>query len=142
MGLPVDQQELNRVLGELKIYGDAPGSSFFLIRDAQRKAKERDFSGALKLLDRAVERTPTLLPPYFIRADIRLRAGDIPGADKDLNEIHNLLTAAGGFSEGDEAQAAFLPINVEERLARQLARSIAFSPESADRRLRDWAKTV
>ena len=29
MGLPVDQQEINRVLAELKIYGDAPGSSFF-----------------------------------------------------------------------------------------------------------------
>ena len=113
-----------------------------------------------------MERTPTLLAPYFIRADVRLRAGDIPGAERDWIEINNLLTAAGGFSEGDEAQAqdleiriliekkqfkdayerlkraAFLPASVEDRLARQLARSIAFSPESADRRLRDWAKTL
>jgi hypothetical protein len=39
-GLSVDVREVNRVLGELRIYGDAPGSSFYLIRDAQRRARD------------------------------------------------------------------------------------------------------
>jgi tetratricopeptide (TPR) repeat protein len=164
MGLKIDQQELNEILHELSIYGDAPGSSFFLIRDAQRKARSRDYVGALKLLDRAIDRTPTLLSPYFIRADVHLRANDVPGAQRDLNKINQLLADAGGFSEGDEAlaqdlevrimiegkqfrsardrikRAAFLPAHVSARLTQQLAKAIAFAPQNADQELREWAR--
>jgi len=163
-GLQVDQSELNRVLRDLAIYGDAPGSSFFLIRDAQQKAKNRDYRGAMISLNRAVERTPALLAPYFIRAEVLLRMNDIVGAEHDLQEINRLLTEAGGFSEGDEAQAqeleililiekrqfraaverieraAFLPSRVGQRLREQVARSIGFDPEAADSTMRKWAK--
>jgi predicted Zn-dependent protease len=163
-GLQVDQSELRQVLRDLEIYGDAPGSSFYLIRDAQQKARIRDYAGAMRSLDRAVERTPALLAPYFLRAEVFLRLGDVVGAERDLREINRLLTEAGGFSEGDEARAqeleiqiliekrqfkaakermeraAFLPSRVALRLREQLAKSIGFDPEAADAAMRKWAK--
>jgi hypothetical protein len=163
-GLQVDQSELTGVLKDLEVYGDAPGSSFFLIRDAQQKARNRDYAGAMRSLDRAVERTPALLAPYFIRADVFLQMNDIVGAERDLQEINRLLTEAGGFSEGDEGRAqeleililiekrqfrlarerieraAFLPARVSRRLREQLARSIGFDPQAADSATREWAK--
>lgn len=164
-GLPVDREELARVLDQLKIYGDAPGSSFFLIREAQQKLRDRKSEDALQLIERAVDRTPDLLAPYFIRADIHLSSGDIGGAVTDLKEIDRILTNAGGFSEGDEAaaqelkvrimlekrqfkaakneldMAAFLPRLVRKRLLQQLARAVGFEPENADPELREWAKS-
>jgi tetratricopeptide (TPR) repeat protein len=162
-GLPVDRDEIRRIQAELKIYGDAPGSSFFLVRDGQEKARDRNFPGALASLDKAIERTPTLLSPYFIRADVRLQAGDVLGAERDLEKINQLLTDAGGLSEGDEARAAeleirimidkkqfqaakdkaersvFLPRPVANRLLRQLSRVIGFEPDAASDSLRKWA---
>jgi tetratricopeptide (TPR) repeat protein len=163
--LPVDKGEFNRLVQELKTYGDAPGSSFFLIREAQQMARSgNDVLGALKLLDRAIERTPALLPPYFIAADIQLTIGDVIGAERRFRKISELLTAAGGFSEGEEAQAqelevrimlekrqfqaakdrieraAFLPTVVADRLLDSLARAIGFDPQGVDKALTDWAK--
>lgn len=164
IGLPVDQDEINRLLGELRVYGDAPGSSFYLVRDAQRRARSGDRVGALKSLANAIERTPSLLSPYFIRADVLIAMNDIPGAERDLETISKLLSEAGGFSEGEEAQvhelevrianekrqykvakqkidtSAFLTANQKARLRQQLTRSISFSPEGADLELREWAK--
>src|SRR5262249_35241968 len=64
-GLRVDHAELERLLNELRIYGDAPGSSFFLIRQAQAFARDKKVPQALRAIERAVERTPNLLTPYF-----------------------------------------------------------------------------
>lgn len=163
-GVRIDRGELDQVLKELQIYGDAPGSSFYLIRDAQQKARARDYSGALKSLERAIDRTPELPAPYFIRADVLISKGDVAGAERDLKEINRLLTDAGGLSEGDEAQAhelevrillekrqfeaardkieksAFLPRQVAQRLLGQLAKSIAFDPSGVNQRMRDWAR--
>ena len=165
MGIKVNLEELDNLLSELEIYGDAPGSSFFLIRQAQQKAKSNDLKGALKSLSSAIERTPALPAPYFIRSEIMLTLNDIAGAEKDLEKINELLTDAGGFSEGEEARAqelevrlliekrkfraakekiekaAFLPRVVAHRLRQQLARSIGFAPESADTKLQAWAKS-
>ncbi len=164
VGLQVDRRELDEVLGQLKIYGDAPGSSFYLVREAQEKLKRGDRSGAMTSINRAIERTPSLLSPYFIRADIELSINDPNGADRDLREINQLLTDAGGFSEGDEVAArdleirimmerrqfkaakdkidssTYLPRSVQKRLVTSLARSIGFEPQYADVPLRDWAK--
>jgi tetratricopeptide (TPR) repeat protein len=165
-GLPVDAKELRSILGDLAVYGDAPGSSFFLIRDAQQKAGNRDYSGAMQALNRAVERTPALSSPYFIRAEVLMRMVDISGAERDLHEINRLLTDAGGFSEGDGARAseleieilignrqfkvakekieraAFLPSRVAQRLSEQLAKSIGFEPMATDSAMREWAKEL
>ena len=163
--LSVDESELTRLLDELKTYGDAPGSSFYLVREAHRKAREGDLTGALRDLNKAVDRTPTLLAPYFQRADVFLSLGDPDGADKDLTAVNRLLTAAGGFAEGDEAKAAelevrilierkrfqnakdkatksaFLPKKVEQRLLADLARAIRAMPHLADNALQGWAQT-
>ncbi|WP_456707515.1 tetratricopeptide repeat protein [Bradyrhizobium sp. USDA 4452] len=163
LGLAVDPDELSRLMAALKTYGDAPGSSFFLVRLAQAFARERKYSDALKAIGRAIDRTSNLLPPYFIRADVLLAMNDPNGAEKDLAKIEQLLEQAGGFSEGDEAQvhdlavrimiekrqfraaknkidtSAFLPKKVRRRLLSRLARAIGFSPESADRELQRWA---
>lgn len=163
-GLPIDHAELDSVFEQLKIYGDAPGSSFYLIREAQLKARHGQRGEASRLINKAIERTPNLLSPYFIRADLRLGAGDPDGADHDLTKINQLLTDAGGFSEGEEAAAqelgirimmerrqfkaakdrlersAFLPHVVQKRLFDQLARNIAYEPNYADATLREWAK--
>jgi tetratricopeptide (TPR) repeat protein len=163
LGLPVNQAEIGRILGELRIYGDAPGSSFFLVREGQVKARDRQYPAALALLGRAIERTPSLVGPYFIRADIRLKTGDIQGAEQDFETVNRLLTEAGGFSKGDEAQATeleikllierrqydaakartersnFIPRSVERRLIQQLAQAIIFDPASASASLKKWA---
>lgn len=163
--LPVDRKELNKLLEELKIYGDAPGSSFFLIRDAQRRLREGDPRGALPIINKAVERTPGLLSPYFIRAEIYLAMNAIPEAEEDTDRIGNMLTEAGGFLENEEVQlqelqikimiekrlfkvakekierSAILPRKVEKRLLTNLARAVAFDPSYADQRLREWSRS-
>jgi tetratricopeptide (TPR) repeat protein len=164
-GLTVDPSELSRLMADLKIYGDAPGSSFFLIRDAQRRGREGDLSGALTCATRAIERTPALLAPYFIRAEIHLKRNDIPAAEQDLAKINALLEDISEFSEKDEAhlheleanilierkqfaaakkkidQSAFLPRAVSNRLLQTLARTVAFTPEYASDELKAWARS-
>lgn len=124
-----------------------------------------EYPAALGSINRAVDRTPALLAPYFIRADIHLALNDTPAAERDLKKINELLSDAGGFSEGDEARvqeldiriliekgqlklaknkvqtSAFLPRVVERRLLQQVARAVGFSPNSVDQSLRDWAKS-
>lgn len=164
-GLTIDYAELERLIQELRIYGDAPGSSFFLIRQAQALARARDYTRALAAVERAVERTPALLSPYFIRADISLTMNDVTGAEADLKTIEGLLEKRGGFSEGDEAQvqelrariliakeqfsaaktaienSAFLTKAMKRRLLPLLARAVGFAGERADRNMLAWAKS-
>jgi hypothetical protein len=164
MGLTVDQAELTRLMHELKIYGDAPGSSFFLVRTAQSLVRAKQHKVALDTINRAVERTPDLLPPYFIRADILISLNDLSGAERDLETIDQLLQKRGGFLEGDESQmqelairimiekkqfqhakdkidtSAFLPHKVHRRLSQILARAIGFAPGSASKQLASWSK--
>ena len=164
-GLHVDRDELDRVMRELKIYGDAPGSSFYLIREAQTQMRQGDRKGALATIDRAIQQTPSLPSPYFIRADLYLASGNPDGAERDLQEINRLLSAAGGYSEGDEVTATeltiriilerrqfkmakakietsrWLPKAVQQRLLKQLARAISYEPHLADNGLKDWAKS-
>lgn len=152
-------------MGELKRYGDAPGSAFYLIRTAQGLARDKKFAAALDAITRAIERTDNILPPYFIRADIRIQMKDISGAEQDRDRIDELLQRQGGFSEGDEAQLTdlkvrllierrqfkaakdmidfrnYLPHRVRNRLLRDLARTIGFAPESATREMVEWSKT-
>ncbi|MET3993721.1 tetratricopeptide (TPR) repeat protein [Bradyrhizobium sp. S3.9.2] len=164
-GLRIDQAELTKLIGELRIYGDAPGSSFFLIRQAQEYARDRKFPQALQAVSKAIDRTPTLLPPYFIRAEILLGLNDIAGVEKDLQEIERLLEQAGGFSEGDEIRlhelqakvllekrqfrqamtkidtSAFLTKAMKKRLLTVLAKTIgAVGEGAADRQMVAWAK--
>ena len=163
-GLYVDREEVDHILKELRTYGDAPGSSFYLIRDAQQRMRDRDYEDAMKSINRAVERTPALLAPYFIRAELFLRMNNISGAERDLAEIERMLADAGGLSEGDEAQAQELEIKIliekrqfrfakekiershllskrsSNRLFQQLAKAIAYMPDEVDNSLRAWAK--
>ena len=111
-GLAIDKDELEDVLHKLSIYGDAPGSSFFLMRDAQQREKGGDRVGAMKVITRAIERTPNLVNPYFVRADLFLSSGQPDKAEADLHEVNRLLSEAGGFAEGDEGRAQELEIRV------------------------------
>jgi tetratricopeptide (TPR) repeat protein len=164
-GLPVDPAELRSLMGELKRYGDAPGSAFYLIRTAQGLARDKKFPAALDTITRAIERTDNILSPYFIRADIRIQMNDISGAERDRDKVDELLQRQGGFSEGDEAQLTelkvrllierrqfkaakdtieftnYLPQRVRNRLLRDLVRSIGFAPESATREMLEWSKS-
>jgi predicted Zn-dependent protease len=165
-GLRIDHAELDRLINELRIYGDAPGSSFYLIRQAQAFARNGKMPQALKAIAKAIERTPNLLPPYFIRADILIGLNDIAGVEKDLNQIDALLEEAGGFSEGDEMRlhelqarllmekrqfrqamtkvdhSAFLTKPMKKRLLTQLAKNISrFGESVTDRDMVGWAKS-
>lgn len=165
-GLRVDGAELSRLLEELRIYGDAPGSSFFLIRQAQELVRDGKTALALRALAKAIERTPNLLSPYFIRADLYISLNDIAGVERDLQEIDDLLQKSGATSEGDEMKLAelqakvliekrqfrqaqtkidnsvFLTKQMKRRLLTQLARIINISGEgSADRQMVSWAKS-
>lgn len=162
-GLYVDHKELQRIKSDLERFGDAPGSSFYLVRKAQSELADRNHAGALVTIDLAIQRTPGLLNAHFIRADIRLALCDIPGADQDVLDIKKLMTNAGGFSEGDETRLEELEINIliEKRLLRQakakvdrspwlsqnlttrllgqIARAVGFAPSGVDADLRQWA---
>lgn len=164
-GLTVDQRELDRVLSALQRYGDAPGSSFYVVRLAQQLIKAGDSNGAIDAATRAVDRTPELLTPYFIRADAYLAARKPGEAAKDLNLIKGLLSEAGGAYEGDLVRAVELevhilldqdnpggakavidqerqlPKHVRNRLLNEIAKAVSFSPGSVDSSLRSWAKT-
>jgi tetratricopeptide (TPR) repeat protein len=164
-GLYVDRHELDRVINDLKFYGDAPGLSFFLVRDAQSRLRNGDLPGALESINRAVERTSGLLAPYFMRADIYLARADIPGAERDATKLGELLRLAGGFSEGDEARlqdlqtriaierrqfsqakdiidrTAFMPDHVRKRLYGLLKDAIDLYPNAATTELQKWAKS-
>gem|GEM_PF-2914106 len=164
-GLPIDLRELDRIMEQLSIYGDAPGSSFFLVRKAHQSLRAGQNGEALRAINTAIERTPALLGAYFLRADIYLAMPDVVGAEADVKQIEKLLTAAGGFSEGEEAQlqelearlliekrqyqaakdhiqtAAFLPHRVQTRLYDQLVRAVGFDPEAAPKNLQEWAKS-
>jgi tetratricopeptide (TPR) repeat protein len=164
-GLRIDYSELERLLDELRIYGDAPGSSFFLIRQAQAFAREKKIPQALRAVEKAIERTPNLLSPYFIRAEILLSLNDIPGVEKDLQEIDILLEKSGGAGEGDEIKlhelqakvliekrqfrqamtkidnSFFLAKPMKRRLLTQLARTISVGADGiTDRQMLAWAK--
>lgn len=163
-GQSVDQTELARLMDELKTYGDAPGSSFFLIRQAQQFLRAGNKNDALRTVSSAIDRTPNLLSAYFLRTDVYLAIPDVAGAEKDVVQINRLLASAGGFSEGEEAQlqeleariliekrqyeaakekiqnAAFLPRKMQERLLDTLARIIGFEPASASRALQEWSR--
>jgi hypothetical protein len=90
---------------------------------------------------------------------------DIPGVERDLQEVDRLLQAAGGFSEGDEIRlhelqakvlmekrqfrqamtkidnSAFLTVPMKKRLLTHLAKTINMSGEGgADRQMVNWAK--
>lgn len=165
LGLPVDIGELNRVLDGLRRYGDAPGSSFYLVRMAQQLLKAGDASGAVDASARAIERTPDLLAPYFMRAEALLADSKPREAEKDLQTIKAMLSEAGGAKEGDQVRAIDLevsiliekqllgpakqvvdrardlPSNVKNRLLNSIARAIGFAPNAADSGLRAWAKS-
>ena len=162
-GLYVDNNELQHVKRDLERYGDAPGSSFYLVRKAQSELADRNYADGLNAIDLAIQRTPGLLNAHFIRAEIKLALGDLQGADQVVGDIKNLLTKAGGISEGDEARLEELEINIliEKRLLRQakakvdrstwlsqqlstrlltqVARAVAFEPSAVDASLRQWA---
>jgi tetratricopeptide (TPR) repeat protein len=164
-GLRVDRSELERLLNELRIYGDAPGSSFFLIRQAQEHFRDKKIPQALRAIAKAVERTPTLLSPYFIRAEILMSLNDIPGVEKDLQQIDSQLEKSGATSEGDEIRlhelqarvliekrqfrqamtkidnSIFLTKPMKRRLLTQLAKTINVGGEGiTDRQMVAWAK--
>lgn len=163
-GLGIDQRELDQVMKQLEIYGDAPGSSFFLVREAQSRLRKKDYVNAIKAATRAIDRTPQLLAPYFLRAEVYLAQSDPVRAELDLQQIDRILTEAGGFSEGDEARArelevrvmierkqfnfakdkidldAFMPRPVKNRLYRQLAKAVAYEPEFASAPVKEWAR--
>ena len=152
-------------MNELRIYGDAPGSSFFLIRQAQAFARDKKIPQALRAVEKAIERTPNLLSPYFIRAEILMSLNDIPGVEKDLHEIDALLEKSGATSEGDEIKlhefqakvllekrqfrqamtkidnSIFLTKTMKRRLLTQLAKTIKVGGEGiTDRQMVAWAQ--
>lgn len=162
-GLTIGERELARIMGDLERYGDAPGSSFFLMRKAQSEIAGRKYRAALGTINRAVDRTPGLVGAYFVRVDARIALNDLVGADQDIAVIEGLLTNAGGFSEGDEARlhelqvsiliekhllgqakdmverSAWLSKKVSSRLLNQIARTIAHEPNTINTEMRNWA---
>ena len=104
LGFQVDEDELAEVMQALERYGDAPGSSFYLIRVAQGLYSNRKYTDALKIINQAIERTENHTPAYFLRAEINMSLNYIPQAERDLAKIDQLLTDEGGFSADDEAK--------------------------------------
>ncbi|WP_162150812.1 MULTISPECIES: tetratricopeptide repeat protein [Methylosinus] len=167
LGLGVDETELTDVMQSLERYGDAPGSSFYLIRMAQSQLSNRKYRDALRTVNKAIERNDSHPPAYFLRTEILLALNDIPQAERDLATIDQLLAAEGGFSADDEARkseldirvliekrqysqahaeikrkAFVLPTHVSDRLSHSLAKAIAFSDGFVAKELREWANHI
>ena len=163
VGITVDEVELARVMEELERYGDAPGSSFYLVRVAQSHLSDREFGDALRMINQAIDRKSDLPSALFLRAEIHLAMNSIPLAERDLETINQLLSAQGGFSIDDEAKKseldirvliekrqysvarseiqrrAFLPYRVAGRLLNSLAKAIAFDQTEVGSDLTEWA---
>jgi hypothetical protein len=163
-GLDVDGTELMAIIDDLKTHGDAPGLSFYLVREAQQLMRQRRYGDALAAINKAVERTSGLLAPYFMRAEIHLAMGSIPGAERDANKIDQLLKATGGFSKEDEARlkeieiriyiekrqfnvakdlitrSGVLPGRVCSWLYDLLARAVCADPSKASESIKQWAQ--
>lgn len=164
IGLPVDKDELKHVLSELRIHGDAPGSSFHLVREGQRALKERSYKDAIDFLGKAISRTSTLPTPYLLRANAYLKIGKPTEAENDLKSVGKLLDDTGHFSSEYEPEiqeieakiliersqfksakdkiekSAFLSSRTTARLLTLLSRAVAHAPAAADASMREWAK--
>jgi tetratricopeptide (TPR) repeat protein len=164
--MPVDHGEIVDLFEELRRYGDVPGSSFYQARKAQDFLRQNNKREALSAANKAIERTPELLPCYFMRADIYIGMSNPVAARKDLETVNKILQRRGGFSEEDEGRTVelevgiltaernfraareklnnsqFLPKRVATRLARSLAKAISFDSSNTDQKTRDWAHKV
>ena len=163
-GLKVDGAELEELMPELKGAGDAPGISFYDIRQAEIWLAKKSFPGALRSVDAAIQKTPGLVAAHCLRAQINIAANALSQAEKDVQEINRLLEQAGGYSPEDEAQLVelqvriliekrdfqaakdkamrsnVLPHPVSKRLLKNVARAIGFEPNYASKALQAWSK--
>ena len=70
--------------------GDDAELAVLYLRLASLHVLEKDYDGALPLLDTATGLDPTLAAAYFLRAEMRLTTGDSAGAVEDLGTYRTL----------------------------------------------------
>jgi len=163
-GLLSDTRELDDLMVQLEKHGNEPGISFYDLRQADRFLKQRNIPAALRSVNSAISKTPSLIEARCLRAEINISANAVSEAEKDLQEISRLLEQAGGHSPEDEARLAelqvkvhierrefqlakdkaertnVLPSFVSRKLLRLISRAIGFEPLHASPGLQKWAK--
>ncbi len=160
----VEYSEISRVLDDLRDHGDAPGLSFFLVRQAHELMRQGNLREASIAANRAVDKTENLVAPYFIRADIKLKMSDARSAQQDMTKIESILQSSGGFSREDEAslhelkarilsengdlsaakdiieRSAFMSSRMRGRANDNLAKIIRLSTGRVSDELKNWAE--
>ncbi|MFN4165175.1 MAG: TIR domain-containing protein [Ferrovibrio sp.] len=162
-GIAANEDEIRRLTDDLKTYGDAPGYSFYSIREAERLARNPSTRRqALRHAEEAVKKTPHLLSAHLCRANIKLRLNDINGAENDYATIKK-MAEQGGIGDIEEFQITeleislaiekrsfgfardllaerSLPAYVRRRLIKKLVSVIAYDPTSVSDEMKEWAK--
>ncbi len=164
-GLDVSINEIRDVQAALKVHGNEPGLSFFPVREAQKYLNNREYSMAISLANQAIEMTPDLIAPYFIKIEAQTRSGmPLTHAEKTIKDLRGIIESI-GTSEGERARLdeAEIQINIERkqyvvakksidesyqmperirmRLYQGLAKAVSFNSSSATPEIVNWAKS-
>lgn len=160
-----ENREFTFFMGELEKYGHGAGKSFYCRRQAEymlylgKKKEARDWA------NRAVEMTPHLILPYYVRAKIQISRNNLDGAERDL-KMMSQLSYRRGSDEGRrysieifriefamklarkryreafniiERLAGSIPIYIQQELERELALIVGFDQQFHDAELIAWA---
>lgn len=111
-------KEFEFFMTELKKYGDGDGKSFYSRRQAEFMLLLGEDNKARQWADKAVEQTPRLLLPYFIRAKVQIQRHNFPAAERDLRVINELIRDPES-EEGQQYVVEVFKIEVELRIGQR-----------------------
>lgn len=90
--LAAQDREVQSLFDDLEQIGEEDGRSFFTTRKAEYEYLNDKLPSALKLVDSAINKTPTIFEPYKIKARILLRLGDIVKAKEAIDRMKEIVS--------------------------------------------------
>lgn len=85
--------ELEEMFEVLKQVGEQDGRSFYTTRRAEYEYMQKNFQEALRLIERAVDRTPSLFEPRRLHAEICLRLGNKVKAAEAISVMKEMVNS-------------------------------------------------
>ena len=85
--------ELEEMFEVLRQVGEQDGRSFYTTRRAEYEYMKSNFREALRLIERAVDRTPTLFEPRRLHAEICLSLGNKVKAAESINVMREMVNS-------------------------------------------------
>ena len=88
---PGKMEDIEHLLGKLEMVGDKGGRSFYTTRRAEFELRYGDNKKALLLIEEAVRKTPRLFEPRRLKAEILMKARDMPGVWQVLRQMREMV---------------------------------------------------